>query len=172
MRPAQPIHAHVAQARHRGQTAGNLLAAPGRSMVKRTGLRSAFCRNHVPPRDRFGFRAGGSARAAGLLAREVARRKSLSVTFGAMKLRAAIFDIYDTLLEVGPGPADAGERWEKLWQIRFGVAAPVTLEQFAADCDQATAREHAAAQALGVEHPEVYWPDIAVTSRPELATLT
>ena len=34
-----------------------------------------------------------------------------------MSIRAVIFDIYDTLLEVGPPPPDAARRWENLWQL-------------------------------------------------------
>ena len=37
-----------------------------------------------------------------------------------MKLRAIIFDIYKTLLDVGPPPPDANERWKNLQTTTFG----------------------------------------------------
>ena len=86
-----------------------------------------------------------------------------------MKLRAVLFDIYGTLLEVSPAPADAAERWARLWQKMLGRPARLSLEQFAARCDELIAREHAAARAAGVPHPEVFWPDIVAEVVPELA---
>ncbi|MEK7676092.1 MAG: HAD family hydrolase [Verrucomicrobiota bacterium] len=89
-----------------------------------------------------------------------------------MTIRAVIFDIYDTLLAVSPPPADAAVRWHQLWQEMLGAPARVTLQEFAAQCDQLVAREHTAARAAGVPYPEVFWPDIVGEVVPQLRRLT
>jgi len=89
-----------------------------------------------------------------------------------MSIRAVIFDIYDTLLEVGPPPADAEQRWERLWQTILGTPAPLTMAAFATECGRLVTREHAAARAIGVKYAEVYWPQIVAEARPELAALS
>jgi FMN phosphatase YigB (HAD superfamily) len=89
-----------------------------------------------------------------------------------MKIRAVVFDIYKTLVEVGPPPSDAEKRWQELKELSLAAAAPrIGLEQFASLCEQAIAREHAAARASGVPWPEVFWPDIAREALPELRSL-
>lgn len=85
-----------------------------------------------------------------------------------MKPRAVIFDVYGTLLQVDPAPSDRAPRWDRLWQQVFGVPARLDLPEFAAACDQVIAREHAAARALGVAHPEVFWPAVVGEVLPEL----
>jgi len=88
-----------------------------------------------------------------------------------MKFRAVIFDVYNTVLEVGPPPADSAGRWEVLWEDRFAGRARLTLEEFAACCQTIVAREHAAARAAGVQQPEVFWPAVAREALPELNRL-
>src|SRR5205814_4184118 len=88
-----------------------------------------------------------------------------------MKLRALISDIYNTLLEVGPPPADAAERWEFLWEDMLADPARLTLEEFAAACENIIAREHDSAIQVGVQNPEIYWPAVAKEALPELARL-
>ncbi len=88
-----------------------------------------------------------------------------------MTIRAVIFDIYDTLLEVQPPPADAAAQWNRLWQEMLGAPTRITLRAFSAQCDHFIAREHAAARAAGVPHPEVFWPDIVGGAVPELRHL-
>ena len=56
-----------------------------------------------------------------------------------MKLRAIIFDIYKTLLDVGPPPSDAAERWETLWVKTFGGTARKKKKKFEAECKQVIA---------------------------------
>ncbi len=89
-----------------------------------------------------------------------------------MKVRAVICDLYHTLLEVGPPPADAHQRWNKLGHATLAGLAPPSLEEFASRCDKIIAREHAAADAAGAEYPEVYWPAVAREAMPELACLS
>ena len=88
-----------------------------------------------------------------------------------MKLRAVAFDIYHTLFEVGPPPADADERWEALWKDALADPPRLTLDEFAVECDKIIRREHAAARRVGVLYPEIYWPAVAKEALPELARL-
>ena len=88
-----------------------------------------------------------------------------------MKPRALISDIYNTLLEIGPPPADAAERWESLWEDMLADPARLTLEEFAAACEKIIAREHDFAFRVGVQNPEIYWPAVAKEALPELARL-
>ncbi len=89
-----------------------------------------------------------------------------------MNLRAVIFDIYGTLLEVGLPPADAAERWIRLAQLPGQTGPPLFLAAFSTRCQAAIAVAHAAAKSRGVAFPEVYWPDIARTALPDLASLS
>jgi hypothetical protein len=89
-----------------------------------------------------------------------------------MKIRAVILDFYKTIVEVGPSPPDASERWASLWKDRLGRPPQLGLAEFAAAGGAAIAREHAAAKAAGVPYPEIYWPAVACEVLPELARLT
>lgn len=88
-----------------------------------------------------------------------------------MSIRAAIFDIYNTLLEVGPPPSDAEKRWSELWRETFGTEPRLRLSQFKTACDDVVAKEHAAAQAVGIAFPEVYWPGVVGEVLPEFKKL-
>ncbi len=89
-----------------------------------------------------------------------------------MKVRAVIFDIYKTLLDVAPPPSDAEDRWNKLLQSTFGGTVRITLEKFGADCERIIGRENANAREMGIIHPEVYWPDVTREALLELAQLS
>lgn len=88
-----------------------------------------------------------------------------------MTCRAIIFDVYNTLLEVGPSPADAAARWETLWKDRLAAPERLGLGEFTAACERAIAREHARARAHGIASPEVYWPAMVLEVLPELGSL-
>jgi FMN phosphatase YigB (HAD superfamily) len=88
-----------------------------------------------------------------------------------MKLRAAIFDIYTTILDVGPPPADADARWTKLFQATLGGRPPVSRSEFAVRTAQIIARHHAAARARGIQWPEIQWPSVVVEAILPLARL-
>ena len=88
-----------------------------------------------------------------------------------MNLRAVIFDIYGTLLEIGPPPPDADARWESLWRKRLATSPCLNLAQFSAACDSLIARDHAAARARGIPYPEVVWPEIVCQVVPDLRSL-
>jgi FMN phosphatase YigB (HAD superfamily) len=89
-----------------------------------------------------------------------------------MSLRAVIFDIYGTLLEVGPPPPDAGQRWERLWREKFGTLPRLPLSGFSPACEQIIAREHALARSRGIPFPEVCWPAVVAEVLPELDSLS
>lgn len=89
-----------------------------------------------------------------------------------MKIRAVIFDVYKTLLEVGPPPVDADQRWSVLCREYFGPQTGVTLAELNARVEAVIAREHAQAKAVGIPKPEIYWPDVAKEALPELAALS
>lgn len=86
-----------------------------------------------------------------------------------VKLRAVIFDIYRTVLEVGPPPVDAAERWAVLWRDVLGGTPRLGLAEFGAGCERVVAREHSAARETGIVYPEVHWPDVVGEVVPELA---
>lgn len=88
-----------------------------------------------------------------------------------MSIRAVIFDVYNTLLAVGPPPPDAALLWERLWRERLGIGPRLSLGEFAVGCERAVAREHARANAAGIPHPEVVWPDIVGEVVPETVAL-
>jgi len=89
-----------------------------------------------------------------------------------MNVRAVICDVYNTLLEVGPPPADASARWEALWRETFRSPARFSLAQFAEKTLAIIGREHAARKAAGVAWPEIFWPVVATEALPELAPLS
>lgn len=90
---------------------------------------------------------------------------------GNVTIRAVLCDIYKTLLDVGPPPADAEQRWNKLCRAILPRATSVPHAEFAATAERVVAREHAAAKAAGIPYPEIFWPSIAREAWPALASL-
>jgi FMN phosphatase YigB (HAD superfamily) len=88
-----------------------------------------------------------------------------------MNIRAIIFDVYGTLLEVGPAPPGAEERWHSLHAEVFGCSSPMGLADFYAACDGAIARRHAEARARGISWPEVQWRSVVAEVLPALGRL-
>lgn len=89
-----------------------------------------------------------------------------------MKIRAVIFDVYHTLLEVGPPPADADVRWDRLCEETLHTPASASLADFGAACAAVIAREHPAARLAGIAFPEIYWPAVTAEALPALAQLS
>ena len=101
-----------------------------------------------------------------------------------MMIRAFVFDIYNTALEVGPAPPDSEARWLRLWQDpgRFPAgrempnageaSAPLSLAEFDAKCEEAIGLARANAQARGIQFPESFWPDITRAVLPGLGLLS
>lgn len=88
-----------------------------------------------------------------------------------MNVRAIIVDIYQTVLEVGPPPADAEARWQALGQEGLNAAPRLRLGQLKAACEGVIDREHRAARAAGISWPEIFWPAVMGEVLPELAAL-
>lgn len=88
-----------------------------------------------------------------------------------MNIRAVIFDIYGTLLEVGPPPPDADARWQRLCHDLLHIHPPLSRLGFSVASSQVIARHHQAAHARGIAWPEVHWPSVVAEVLPELAQL-
>lgn len=88
-----------------------------------------------------------------------------------MTIRAAIFDVYNTLLEVGQPPADAEERWESLCREFLNVPSPCSRAAFAAAASVAIARLHGDARSKGIPWPEIQWPCVVREVLPALGEL-
>lgn len=88
-----------------------------------------------------------------------------------MSIRAVIFDVYSTILEVGPPPANADALWERLFEETLGTAPPLTRTQFSIAATHMIARMHADARGRGIPWPEVQWPAVVLEVIPHLACL-
>jgi putative hydrolase of the HAD superfamily len=88
-----------------------------------------------------------------------------------MNLRAVIFDVYGTLLRVGPPPADADARWQRLFHDAFGRAPHLTRLNFTVACQKVIVARHETARARGIPFPEILWPEIVAEVLPEFARL-
>lgn len=88
-----------------------------------------------------------------------------------MKIRAVIFDVYGTLMQVGPPPAAADALWETLHQDLLKQAAPLTRLNFSVACNRAITLRHKAAHARGIAKPEILWPAIVAEVLPGFAKL-
>jgi putative hydrolase of the HAD superfamily len=88
-----------------------------------------------------------------------------------MNVRAVIFDVYGTLLEVGPPPPDADARWQRLFRELLQVDPRLTRLDFSVAAGRVIARHHEAARARAIPWPEVQWPAVVVEVLPELARM-
>ena len=88
-----------------------------------------------------------------------------------MIIRAAIFDIYTTILEVRP-PTNAAARWQRLFEETFDLPPPLSRTEFSGRTSQVVARLHATARARGIRWPEVIWPAVVMEVIPEVARLS
>lgn len=89
----------------------------------------------------------------------------------SVKIRAVIFDIYGTLLEVGPPPPDADVRWQSLWREMLHCEPSLSRLEFAIASSRVIARHHETAHAQGIPWPEVHWPSVVIEVIPGLARL-
>lgn len=88
-----------------------------------------------------------------------------------MKIRAIIFDIYGTILDVGVPPPDADVRWQGLFRDLFHSEPVMSRLDFSVACSKVIARLHEAARALDIPRPEVWWPAVAAEVLPGLSKL-
>jgi putative hydrolase of the HAD superfamily len=86
-------------------------------------------------------------------------------------IRAIICDVYHTIFEIGPAPADAAACWQALASERLGVAEPPTLAELSAKCREIVAQDHAISREAGVQFPEVVWPEVMRRALLELGRL-
>jgi len=89
-----------------------------------------------------------------------------------MKIRAIIFDIYGTLLDVGPPPPEADARWQRLFRDLFHTEPGLNRLDFSVASSRVIAQHHETARARGIPWPEVHWPSIVTEVLPELAQLS
>jgi len=88
-----------------------------------------------------------------------------------MNIQAVIFDVYTTLLEVGPPPSDAEARWQGLFEEHLQTEPPMSRSGFAIACSQVIAVRHAWARSRGIAWPEIHWPSVMIEVVPALGGL-
>jgi|GEM_PF-159997 len=88
-----------------------------------------------------------------------------------MRIRAAIIDIYGTLLESNSTISQNADHWNQFWKDHLHKPPRITPEQFSAECDRVIAKMHELAQARGIKYPEVYWPHVVAEVLPEFSFL-
>ncbi|MBI3850547.1 MAG: HAD family hydrolase [Verrucomicrobia bacterium] len=89
-----------------------------------------------------------------------------------LKIRAVVFDVYGTLLEVGAPPCDADARWLKLFEEMLGTPPPLNRMEFSVQTSKLIARRHAEAKVRGIRWPEIVWPIVVLEALPNLARLS
>ncbi len=89
-----------------------------------------------------------------------------------MNVRAVIFDVYGTLLEVGPPPPDADALWQRLHRDMLHLDPGLSRFGFSVATNQVMARRHEAARARGIPWPEVQWFSVVAEVVPELSQLS
>jgi FMN phosphatase YigB (HAD superfamily) len=87
-------------------------------------------------------------------------------------VRAIIFDVYKTILDVGEAPSDAEERWRSLLAKTFASALGVSLEELASRCADIVDKDHREARGRGIDYPEVNWPTVMKRALPSLNLLS
>lgn len=89
-----------------------------------------------------------------------------------MSIRAIIFDIYGTILEVGIPPHDAEMRWQCLCREILHIEPPISYRNFSIESNKEISRLHVIANAKGILWPEVQWPSVVVEIIPAVAQLS
>jgi len=89
-----------------------------------------------------------------------------------VKVRAIIFDIYGTLLEVAPPPPNAAVRWLSLWTETLGFAPRLSLQAFLEACDKQVKQEQSRAKRSKILYPDTCWPVIVRKAIPELEAIS
>ena len=88
------------------------------------------------------------------------------------KVRAVIFDVYQTLLAVAPGPENAADGWVESWREYFGIAPSLSLAEFDQACRGVVARDHARQKKEGIPWPEVDWRRVTERAAGALSGLS
>ncbi|HEY6675490.1 MAG TPA: HAD family hydrolase [Terrimicrobium sp.] len=87
-------------------------------------------------------------------------------------VRAIIFDVYKTILDVGEAPLDAEKRWRNLLVQTLGSTLDVGLDELANRCAGIVREDHSEARGRGIDHPEVNWPTVMKRALPILNSLS
>ena len=87
-------------------------------------------------------------------------------------VRAIIFDVYKTILDVREAPLDAEKRWRNLLVQTFGNFLDVSLEELGNRCTRIVREDHSEARGRGIDHPEVNWPTVMKRALPSLDSLS
>ncbi|HNW07234.1 MAG TPA: HAD family hydrolase [Verrucomicrobiota bacterium] len=88
-----------------------------------------------------------------------------------VNVRAVIFDVYGTLLEIGPPPVDADARWQQLFQEMLHAPPLLSRLDFYVASNKLVAKRHEASRARGIAWPEVQWPAVVAEVLPPLRRL-
>lgn len=75
-------------------------------------------------------------------------------------LRAVLFDVYGTLLDVGESPPDAERRWKDLCLRTFGEPPDRSLAEVAVKSRDLVAEKQSVTRRAGISFPEVDWPAV------------
>lgn len=82
-----------------------------------------------------------------------------------------IFDVYKTLMRVGPPSEDPQRCWERLCQEYVPGMTDLSLSEFGSRTKRAIEARHARSRAAGVDFPEILWEEILLEVIPSLKTL-
>lgn len=88
-----------------------------------------------------------------------------------MKIQAAIFDVYKTLLRVDEPATGPAERWQRVCHDFFHAAPTHSWPAFLSACEAIIVRQHATARERGIAYPEILWPRIVSEVLPEFSRL-
>ena len=88
-----------------------------------------------------------------------------------MKIRSVLFDVYGTLMQVGPPPTGGDALWQELFQEMFQTEPPLARLDFSIACNRAILLRHNSAHARGIAYPEILWPSIVGEVLPRFAKL-
>jgi putative hydrolase of the HAD superfamily len=88
-----------------------------------------------------------------------------------MKIRAIIFDVYNTLMGVGPPPPTADAQWQRLCRDMLQIEHPCSRLNFSVAAGNVISRYHEDARARGIPWPEIHWPGVVAEIMPGLAKL-
>lgn len=87
-------------------------------------------------------------------------------------VRAAVFDVYGTLLEVGAPPGNADLLWQQLFERMLNAPPSLSRTEFSRRTSQVIVRRHAEARACGIRWPEIGWPAVVLEVIPGLFRLS
>jgi len=87
-------------------------------------------------------------------------------------IKLIVFDVYKTILHVGPSRSVSDEEWNGLWNRFFlDELPPLTYAGFKEATRDLIQSDHAKAEIVGVHSPEVFWDDLVIRVLPRLKEL-